>query len=388
MSVPTATKKRTRNSKKAREAEATKEYESYIDSNVSDGLIRDQKDDDLFVVDRGGSKNKRRKLQKEDSLRKESGTSSKTEKVLIDRLKSKKGKTLNQKTKKTNKSDAFDLWGGEEEEKQVSRPTNRKSIKKIAGPGMSYNPAHDDHQEALAEVLYIIFLIYIVSSLNYFINMKAVALDMKHQENIVRNEKSMELVADVTVNQDGSESDESSEGDSSGDEEYERDDTTSGPRRLSRRERARRENVKLTRAQRNKLRTKRISGYEKSLADQQKALEKELSLLPKHIKKLEDDEAKKQAKKEFREAQKLARIEAEEIAKTSMTYEDAGTVPLTDELRGSLRQMQPKGIALNDQSALMTATGDLMSRDRRTRRKSEKPHAGKKVKWIPKYKHF
>ena len=213
---------------------------------------------------------------------------------------------------------------------------------------------------------------------------------MKHQEEIVRKDKAFDMtayhnsIASQNHREHSDDDESSSEDDASTDEE----EGTGGPRTLSRRERARKDNVKLTRAQRNKMRTKRITGYEKTLVDRQKALEKGLNALPKHLKSVEEEEAQRQAQKEFRETQKEAALEAEEAALTAMTYEDAGTVPLTDELQGSLRLMQPKGVSLADQTALMTASGDLANRNRRNRKKSEKPHSGKKIKWIPKYKHF
>jgi hypothetical protein len=154
MAMETFTKKRTRSIRKTREAEIVKEYEHFVDTATTDGLLTAQTDDDLFVVDRGGSKNKKRKIQKAQIQQRDSGTTSKTEKILINRIKN------SQKEAKPVKKEesVFDMWGGED---VVSRPraTTRKQFKKIAGPGMSYNPGHDDHQEALAEVLVAILAI-------------------------------------------------------------------------------------------------------------------------------------------------------------------------------------------------------------------------------------
>lgn len=119
-----------------------------MDTTTSESLVTALPDDDLFVVDRGGSKNKKRKIQKTETQKKNSGTTSRTEQILINRIKNTKKEP---KAVKARKDEAFDLWGVEEVTKQP-RPTTRKSFKKIAVPGMSYNPAHDDHQEALAEV--------------------------------------------------------------------------------------------------------------------------------------------------------------------------------------------------------------------------------------------
>jgi type II secretory pathway pseudopilin PulG len=150
---PPQTKKRTRSTRKTREAEAVKEYENLIDTSTQEALLAAQTDDDLFVVDRGGSKNKKRKIQKAEISKKESGTISKTETILINRIKKNKNKNeaIVVKGKGKKEDNVFDLWGGDEVTKQP-RATTRKSFKKIAGPGLSYNPAHEDHQEALAEV--------------------------------------------------------------------------------------------------------------------------------------------------------------------------------------------------------------------------------------------
>jgi hypothetical protein len=223
-----------------------------------------------------------------------------------------------------------------------------------------------------------------------------VALDIRHQEEIVRKEKAFDMnaydlsIANRTNSNNENEQESSSSSSSEEDLADEQGDILNDeglPMGLSRRERARRDNVKLTRAQRNKMRSKRILGYEKNLAERQNALDKDLAFLPKHIKSIEVEETLRKAQKEFQVAQKAAKLEAERAALTAMNYADAGTVPLTDELHGSLRLIQPKGISLADQSALMTAAGDLADRNRRNRQKHEKPHAGKKVVWIPKYKH-
>ena len=190
---------------------------------------------------------------------------------------------------------------------------------------------------------------------------QAVALDIRHQEEIVRKDKAFDMGAyeNAILKQGELEYDEdesSSEDDDDDDVGAEEDGAAGwaaagGVRGLSRRERARKDNVKLTRAQRNKMRSKRISGYERTLEDRQRTLEKGLDALPKHLKSIEAEEAQLQAKKDFRAAQRAAELEAQEAALTAMTYADAGTVPLTDELQGSLRLLQPKlGQSLSDVS--------------------------------------
>ena len=107
-----------------------------------------------------------------------------------------------------------------------------------------------------------------------------------------------------------------------------------------------------------------------------------------------------------------------------MSYEEAALVPLTDELRGSLRKITPKGCVIRyvirtdsvqialffhisnimitfilmsifnsvsyvsrDQARAMRTTGSLMSQDRRKRKTFEKPHGSKNIKWFAKYKY-
>ena len=71
----------------------------------------------------------------------------------------------------------------------------------------------------------------------------------------------------------------------------------------------------------------------------------------------------------------------------TMSYDDVSTVPLTDELKGSLRAMRPKGVASVLQKATMLAAGDLMAKDRRKRRVYEKPHGAKRIKYVARYKY-
>lgn len=363
-------RKRTR---KVREAALVQEYETFLDTSAADSLLTAKEDSELFVLDRGGSKKKKRKIEKATQRQVDDPKMvSKTEKVLLERMQNKqksKGKSAGVKTQPATK-EVFDMWGAEDTQdlKSRGRPrtSSQKKVKKTAGPGMSYNPSHEDHQEALAE---------------------AVALDLKHQESIVRNEKVCDVV-NKTIS-DGADSSDSDGEPPASDDGLESDHSftyDSSNRNLSRRERARRENVKLTRAQRNKLRSKRIANYERAQDQMQKNLEKGINQLPKHIKSVEDEEAKKKAQREFRIAQKEESQREQEAELAAMTYEEAGAVPLTDELTGSLRQLKPKGIPISSHVELMTASGDVADRNRRARKKREKPHAPKKVKWIPKYK--
>lgn len=138
----------------------------------------------------------------------------------------------------------------------------------------------------------------------------------------------------------------------------------------------------MTRAQRNKIRDKNISKDERGRIQEEKRLLKELDALPKHIKAVEEDEKRIETKKSF------VALLKENAAKEAqgMTYVEAEAVPLSDELGGSLRTIIPKGRAIVDQTNAMRDAGELTARDRRRRRR-EKPHAPKNIKWVAKYKY-
>jgi nucleolar protein 53 len=220
----------------------------------------------------------------------------------------------------------------------------------VAPGGQSYNPSFSDHQDAVAEAL---------------------ALELKKREEEERNRKTdappvlSDLTKLVSVGFDGDESDE--------EDEYEDENGL-----LVKRKRT----EKLTRAQRNKIRARNIAAHEKAKAKQEKGILKSIDMLPHVLRTLEEEEKYKEEMKKLRETKKKEAMES-----TAMTYEDAGHVPLSDELRGSLRTLKPKGSTLKIQVSRMRATGDMMRPDRRKRKTYEKPHADKKIKWIPKYKY-
>jgi len=82
----------------------------------------------------------------------------------------------------------------------------------------------------------------------------------------------------------------------------------------------------------------------------------------------------------LKEAKKLEHSDC-----SSLTYEEAACVPLSDELHGSLRQVVPKGNRAKDHQNNMVSAGITSTSLRRNRRAYEKPHASKNIKWIPKY---
>ena len=139
---------------------------------------------------------------------------------------------------------------------------------------------------------------------------------------------------------------------------------------------------KLTRAQRNKRKANNQLNYENNKVRSEKKLLKSIDQIPLLLKKIEEKEKRNEKEKEMKN--KLVINSMEENA---LTYDEAALIPLSDELKGSLRTILPKGCAIKDQVRTMRLHGDLMTQDRRNRRNIEKPHASKNIKWHAKYKY-
>ncbi len=144
---------------------------------------------------------------------------------------------------------------------------------------------------------------------------------------------------------------------------------------------SRRKDGKLTRAQRNKIRARKQKEFEESQQKSSKNLLHEIAGTERYIEQIVQEEQLRETRKKLRELKK-----AEKTPEEALTYSEANAVPLSDELRGSMRLITPKGANVSDRIVEMRKTGDLNSKDRK-RRHYEKPHGAKKVVWIPKYKY-
>jgi hypothetical protein len=134
--------------KRQREAELTQSYETYIDKSTSDNLLETTANSDLFQIDRIGSKNSRRKIEKNEIIKeKNEMIVSKVERKQINKIIS-----TNSRPKKPKMDEKIaDLWD-EDEGTTRGKKTQKKSALKIPMAGISYNPSHVDHQDAIAEV--------------------------------------------------------------------------------------------------------------------------------------------------------------------------------------------------------------------------------------------
>ena len=339
-----------------------------------------KENDELFTVDRTGSIGRRRKINKIQELKEEGKyIVSKTERKLIEKISKKTSVAISDNDKNRK---LIDLWGEEgnsivvanrKSSRVHSVPTVKKSNKLVpAIPGQSYNPSSEQHQEAILKA--------------YETTFKKEQEDIKNKiiHNQIHNNHIVDEVANTLI-RDGnnsllisnhSDNSDSSDNSDDGDENNESD--------IKRNKLSRKQRTKLTQAQRNKARERKKAQFEQNKALLAKKMMKTLNHLPSIVKELEKLEKSKKALKEEINRRKEQTIFEEQ---QKLSYEEAGNIPLSDELNGSLRKLKPKGSLLVGQVSKMVNSGDVLPKDRRKRRNKEKPHGAKRVVWTPKYKY-
>jgi len=241
----------------------------------------------------------------------------------------------------------------------------RKLVVPIAG--FSYNPRKDDHQDAIAEAL-------------------ALEIEKRDKEDAEKRNKfitNSSTTIDYYDNDEDNDEDDDDEGNING---------YSNPKSKPK-----------NRAQRNKERTKKMLEYEKSKEKLELEVLQEVEKIPLLLKQIEKEERDKALKKALKENNK-------QQSTSSLNYEEAGLIPLTDELNGSLRRIKPKGAGIKIRVNDMKTNGDLVTVAKRkryslflislmssitnlitiitiTRHAYEKPRADRNVVWTPKYKY-
>lgn len=353
--------------------ETNKSFEESVIQNTSVKNLQQADDSALFTIDRLGSKAGRRRAQQE-YLPKEEGTYiSKTEKKLIEKIISTKGDSSNQKLPYGNEivtiardkieAQLGDLWDEprtdiSQKKRKIASDSLKAKKAKIALPGQSYNPSEQAHQDILAEAL---------------------AVEIKRQERLdalkALDQEIPTSVKDITqlFLADGSNLPEDLEFEDNDEDDDEVDEDGNKIRRKTPKA--------LTKAQKNKRRAQKQSDYKLNQEKIQEKIIKSIDRLDNIVKEVEQEnrklEVQQQIRKKMKEEKKIAPV---------LSEKEVNTIPLTDELHGSLRQIQPKGIATINRQQEMLSNGDLFSNQRRTRRKSEKPHGYRKIVWTPKYK--
>jgi hypothetical protein len=147
-------------------AATAEEYAEQISRISASQTIHSQTDSELFVVDRAGSQAARRRIAKDIKVKSEDKSGlqnikSVTERLLIKRAVARDPKTIKIKETENILSDIWDVNDNEAivdrsilSRSRKSRSENLQNSKmKVAIRGQSYNPSHNDHQDALAEAL-------------------------------------------------------------------------------------------------------------------------------------------------------------------------------------------------------------------------------------------
>lgn len=331
-------------------------------------------DEALFTVDRQGSKASKQKIAKEKVVEQETKTTSKVEQKLIKRaLQNQKDGISKSKTKSKlisagNDDERIeslnDLWGDTELSNKRIKTNKSKATESALKvlPGQSYNPSVDAHQDALA---------------------KAVALEEKKIADIAANEladsrhaalRSADSVVDINFQGDFSEEEEEDEYSEDDDDE---EDGSDEPQREKKKK-------VLTQADRNKKRERQLLFNDELQEKIDKQLLKSINAAPDVLRKMEKKEQRAVKAKEMKDAKKKL---DEDAARKALNYDEAGNIPLSDELGGSLRTIVPKGVAVVERARRMKDEGMLIEKRKKGKKKTDhKHHGSSNIVWHPKYK--
>ena len=130
-----------------REEIVSQEYEDFISSTNANVLYSSKSNEELFIVDKVGSKTARKKIAKEEGSAGKSH--SVTEKKLIKRI---QDKIFNEQLVESKGVKAIgDIWADQPAEPKVYI---KKTERKAPLGGFSYNPSPNDHQDVIAEVCF------------------------------------------------------------------------------------------------------------------------------------------------------------------------------------------------------------------------------------------
>jgi hypothetical protein len=313
------------------------------------------------MIDRKGSKSIRKRVVQEVLPKSQGVYISATEKRLIQKVLTSKPKQPYARLYSTSENKALkDLWDADviehNDSDDVNYPTTKRRRLKVAVPGQSYNPSIEDHQNALAE---------------------AVALQLKKEDSTIEP-KSTSLVPfhKSIISIDASTAHGGADHDDSDDDSM--DSTNNSSTAITERKKLQ---TKYTRAQRNRIKARSIAKASMSIELLNSNILQSIDNLPSILKEINQ-------KEQYLELRKTIIPEPEIDSITlNLGYEDVGTVPLTDEIGGGLREVIPKGTSLVDRAVTMRRTGDLNVQNKRARRAYEKPHAAKRVVWVAKYKY-
>jgi hypothetical protein len=139
--------------KKQKRAESTAaEFTALAEKARQQDELEAAGDEELFIVDRGGSKSARARVEREVAQT-STGIFSATERKLVRKIQSRSQPAESALVKRDSKG--LDLWS--EEAPVAAKKSNASNASKprrqlIVRAGQSYNPSQEAHQEILAEV--------------------------------------------------------------------------------------------------------------------------------------------------------------------------------------------------------------------------------------------
>jgi hypothetical protein len=141
---------------------------------------------------------------------------------------------------------------------------------------------------------------------------------------------------------------------------------------------------KVTKAKRNKAKLQSLRAAEAAKSKAEKRMNRDIVSVKALVKQVNSEELSKQIKAKNRKKEKETKIE---LMRNVSNHFDAVSVPLSDELSGSLRTLTTRVCPLRAQVATLVSDGKAVAKNSRKKRAFEKPHAGKKVKWVARYKY-
>lgn len=344
-----------------RKLQRIKSTDIEIEKNSSKLVLEDatsgKKNDELFTIDRKGSKSIRNRMTVVDEKQ---GQISQTELKLLKKVMraSKPDSTIDLK-KDTSINQLIDLWQTDNliptSNSDSTQPSKKK--KTILHSGISYNPSFSSHENIMAEAL---------------------ALEMTRIDTENQNKMSFFLTAPLfNSNQNGDDVNPESD-----DEDISLSlsnigtaaDGSGALRKPTQRER-------ITRAKRNKRKAHNLMQLGITQRKTKESLMKSINALPKYISDIDSEEKKCALKKRIKDLKKSTVVDP-----TRLKNSEVSTVPLSDELRGSIRQMAPKNASMQTTLDAMVESGKAW-KPLKKRRKYDKPHGSRRVVWVAKHKY-
>jgi len=364
--------------KKQRIAQLDREIDEDVVNQLPREALQSKSDEELFVIDQKGSISSRRRIEQKEIKK---ATIPKGEKKKIAKILHKKSLDIQASHVHSNQQ-IYDMWGSTSTSASTSDHVVRtkeqtKSVPLSATilPGMSYNPSKEDHRKVVKKAVEIE-------------SKKIEKEEREKQIGLLYTQNSIVSVArpfsDVFDDLEGpailDEDDDDDDDDEvdSADDDNDDDDVD---------KKTKKQKSKITKSERNRKREHKERVFLENQTRKEKSLLKAIGTATTLVKDLSKTQKLKNNQKLEVEKKKQEAAASQKDRLINMSYDDAGQVPLSDELGGSLRTMIPKGNRAKDLMKWKIEKGDMLQKGARKRKAFEKPHAKKKIKWISSIKH-